>query len=125
MLNYYNASRIPYDHFTTPLNKAQLANYSRDLGNALASITSLDPGIAYTDLQPLFADFDYYGNPAGYGFNQYAAYYSCLTGAYQEAPRTLCNDSDAAVFWDEYHPTAHTHRLIAKEALKAIGETFS
>ncbi|KAI9708045.1 MAG: hypothetical protein M1820_004249 [Bogoriella megaspora] len=124
MLNYYNASRIPYDHYTTPLNKAQLANYSRDLGNALSSITSLDPGIAYVDLVPLFADFDCYGNPTSYGFNEYAAYYSCLTGAYMESPRSLCNDSGKAVFWDEYHPTAHTHRLIAAEALKAIAETF-
>ncbi|KAI9664489.1 MAG: hypothetical protein M1821_005935 [Bathelium mastoideum] len=124
-LNYYNASRIPYDHYTSPLNRAQLSHYSASLGALLSTISSLESHIAYVDLTPLFADFDYYGDPTNYGFNEYAAYYSCLTGAYGETPqRTLCKEEDKAVFWDEYHPTAHVHRLIAEEALAAINKVF-
>lgn len=73
----------------------------------------------------MFADFDYYGDPGRYGFDEFAAYGSCLTGAYDETPtRTLCRDPGRKVFWDEYHPTEHVHRLIAGEALKAINATF-
>ncbi|KAL9097308.1 MAG: hypothetical protein Q9165_000735 [Trypethelium subeluteriae] len=124
-LNYYNASRIPYDHYTTPLNQQQLSNFSASLGTALSTISALETRLAYVDLTPLFAEFDYYGEPAKYGLDKYAAYESCLTGVYGETPtRTLCNDPEKQVFWDEYHPTTKVHALIAGEALKAINATF-
>lgn len=125
MLNYYNISRIPFDHYTTPKNKHQLAVYGNELGTALAELAQVNKDIAYADLTPLFADFDYYGNPTSYGFDQCAAYSSCLTGAYGETPTTtLCSNAQSAVFWDEYHPTAAVHRLIAKVALSALVRKF-
>ena len=107
------------------MNRAQLSNYSASLGALLSTVSSLESRVAYLDLTPLFADFDYYGDPTGYGFDEYAAYYSCLTGAYGETNvTTLCQEQEKAVFWDEYHPTAHVHRLIAGEALKVVKEMF-
>jgi phospholipase/lecithinase/hemolysin len=42
-------------------------------------------------------------NPVDYGFDADTAGESCLTGAYSEAPRTLCLEPDRYIFWDEYH----------------------
>ncbi|KAF2235232.1 carbohydrate esterase family 16 protein [Viridothelium virens] len=125
-LNYYNASRIPYDHYTTTLNQQQLSNFSASLGTALSTISALESRVAYVDLTPLFAEFDYYGEPAKYGLDEYAAYESCLTGAYGETPtRTLCDDPEKQVFWDEYHPSARVHEVVAGEALKTINAKFA
>lgn len=38
----------------------------------------------------------------------------------QPAPGKVCAAPDAALWWDEYHPTRHAHALIARQMLKAV-----
>lgn len=74
------------------------------------------------DLVPLFGTFGFYkGGWKTAGFDTYGLYGSCLVGAYVEVPqRTLCDDPDRHVWWDEYHPTRHAHQIIAQAAMKAL-----
>lgn len=130
-LNYYDASLIPYDSFADVAGKEQLAEFSTAYGEQL-SLISQDCNqdlagpcggatITYVNLVPVFRHFYYYGEPSSYGFDQFGAYGSCLVGAYSETPNTtLCPDADVMVFWDEYHPSKRTHKIIADSVLNAL-----
>lgn len=52
--------------------------------------------------------------PIDYGLDPNTITKSCLVGAYEEAPRTLCDDPDKYIFWDEYHvrPGLSTSNLL-------------
>ena len=60
--------------------------------------------VAYVDLYALFSEL--FANPKQYGYDPAEITKSCLTGAYGEAPRSLCSDPDEYIFWDEYHVSA-------------------
>lgn len=122
--NYYDASTIPFDTFTTVENKAQNEKWSADFGRALTDLHASVPGSFYYDsAAELFPHLYYYGEPTAYGFDQLGAYGSCLVGTYQETPNvTLCDAPDTKVFWDEYHPTRVTHALFASGVLRELGK---
>jgi phospholipase/lecithinase/hemolysin len=131
LLNYYDASEIPYDQFTDVATKNQLAEFSVEFGQHVSLLTKgYEQGLSrengggsatYVDLMPLFKHFYFYGEPSDYGFDAFGAYGSCLVGAYDETPnRTLCSNPDKMVFWDEYHPSKTTHLHIANRVLAAL-----
>lgn len=129
MLNYYDASEIPFDQFTDIATKAVLTQFSSDFGNQVSllakgfqsQLASQGGSVTYLDLLPLFRQFYFYGEPASFGFDKFGAYGSCLVGAYEEVPvRSLCTDADQRVFFDEYHPSRRTHMLIAGAAVRAF-----
>ncbi|KAL5548472.1 hypothetical protein UlMin_003703 [Ulmus minor] len=62
-------------------------------------------------------------NPSSFGF-EYVAVACCGTGLFEMgylcdnlSPLT-CSDADKYLFWDSFHPTEKTNRIVAKEALK-------
>jgi phospholipase/lecithinase/hemolysin len=131
LLNYYDASEIPYDLFADSAYKTQLATFSVDFGKQVALLAEgykqqlagdySDSSATYVDLVPLFKQFYFYGSPLDYGYDAFGAYGSCLIGAYGEVPeRILCSKPDTKVFWDEYHPSRTTHRHIADTVLDAL-----
>jgi phospholipase/lecithinase/hemolysin len=131
LLNYYDASEIPYDQFTDDTMKNKLTTFSVDFGRQVAKLTEGyrqqlageddDSSVTYVDLMPLFKHFYFYGEPSNYGYDAFGAYRGCLVGAYEEVPnRTLCSDPDRKAFWDEYHPARTTHCHIADHVLAAL-----
>lgn len=131
LLNYYDASAIPYDQFADSTMKDKLTTFSLDFGRQVATLTEgyrqqlagdySDSSATYVDLMPLFDHFYFYGEPSDYGYDTFGAYGSCLVGAYDEvANGTLCADPERSVFWDEYHPSSTTHRHIADYVLSAL-----
>lgn len=99
VVSYPDLSKIPYSAYATESVNKQLHTYSVQLRDSLKALES--PSITYADAFQLFEDF--FAHPDLYGFDGTKPTESCLTGAYGEAPRTLCNDPDRYVFWDEYH----------------------
>jgi outer membrane lipase/esterase len=63
------------------------------------------------DLGKLTADV--FASPATFGFTNLTA--PCLTGT------TVCATPDAYFYWDPFHPTAATGKLVAARALTALG----
>jgi outer membrane lipase/esterase len=63
------------------------------------------------DLGALTAEV--FANPATFGFTNLTA--PCLAGT------TVCSQPDTYFYWDPFHPTAATGRLVAQRALKALG----
>lgn len=61
------------------------------------------------------------GDPAKYGFTNVTQ--PCLTGAVNYAGGTVCSTPDSYLFWDELHPTAVGHELVAGAALAALQGT--
>ncbi|KAF4774761.1 GDSL-like Lipase/Acylhydrolase [Colletotrichum scovillei] len=116
-------SRLPYGFYLEDnLGKNQLRTFTDQLGELLDRSKT---GAVNVDLRPLFDDFEYYASPRAYGFDPLGKYGSCLEGAYGETPNvTICGDPDRRVYWDEYHPTTHTHSWIAKEVLDVLRGPF-
>ena len=83
------------------------------LASALASIGTL-PGID-VDLFDLFGlQQATLADPAAYGFTNVTA--PCFNGV------TVCSNPDEYFFWDDFHPTARAHQLIALAAIDEIPE---
>lgn len=115
-------SMIPWDSYIDGASREALHNYSVDLADRLVQLSAASgAGVEYAGLDPLFRSFGFYeqGWKAA-GFDKFAMYGSCLVGAYTKAPRSLCKDPDKRVFWDEFHPTVKTHKLIARALRKAL-----
>ncbi|KAK1479778.1 GDSL-like Lipase/Acylhydrolase [Colletotrichum tamarilloi] len=116
-------SRLPYGFYLEDnLAKNQLRTFTDQLGELLDRSKT---GAVNLDLRPLFDEFEYHASPRAYGFDPLGKYGSCLEGAYGETPNvTICGDPDRRVYWDEYHPTTHTHSWIAKEVLDVLRGPF-
>lgn len=99
--SYTDLSQIPYDEYTTPLNRRQLQAFSMHFSKGIKTLASgAGEGVKAVDLLPLFEEFTYYRQPHKYGIGPLGAYGSCLTGAYEETDkRSLCRDPDSRVFW--------------------------
>lgn len=104
-LDYPDLARIPMDSYVSAATKDALHAYSADLAQLFSDAVAAQglEGVTFVDVMPLFAEWEYYGAPAAFGFAPLGAYGSCLTGAYGETANvTLCADADKMVFWDEY-----------------------
>jgi phospholipase/lecithinase/hemolysin len=58
-------------------------------------------------------------NPAAYGFDNVTD--ACKSGP-SGLPGTVCASPDSHLFWDDFHPSAAGHRLIAAAALSEVPE---
>ena len=86
----------------TALHNALLAQSLQNLGLAFPTdtFTLLDVNTLYRQI---------YSDPSAYGFND-------VTHAYLDVAAVnpgAAGDPNSYVFWDELHPTAHSHQLIA------------
>ena len=57
-------------------------------------------------------------NPASYGFSNVTQ--PCLTGEVNYAGGTPCANPSQYLFWDQLHPTAAGHEIVADEALALV-----
>jgi len=117
--SYPDLSRIPQQTYVPPSTSQQLHEYSEELRT---SLHALGDNVAYVDMYQLFNDI--FSDPARYGYDKAKITKSCLTGVYGEAPRSLCNDPDKYIWWDEYHPTTKSHKLMAGAAENVIHSHF-
>ncbi|KZP12321.1 carbohydrate esterase family 16 protein [Athelia psychrophila] len=114
--SYPDISLLPYQHYIDAATSSQLRKWSNEYHTQIKSLAGSQ--VTYVDMYSLFSDL--FAHPQRYGFDPSKITESCLTGAYGEAPRSLCTDPDKYIFWDEYHPTQKTHQLIADAAQKAL-----
>ncbi|KZP29959.1 carbohydrate esterase family 16 protein [Athelia psychrophila] len=114
--SYLDVSKAPYQHYIDATTNAQLRKWSNEYRAQIKLLAGSQ--VTYVDLYSLYSDM--FAHPRRYGFDPSKISRSCLTGAYGEAPRTLCTDPDKYIFWDEFHPTRKTHQLMAEAAQKAL-----
>ncbi|KAG8988625.1 hypothetical protein FRB90_002635 [Tulasnella sp. 427] len=124
--SYPDLSLLPFAiKLGSPAYSTILSNYSTALANGLSALAKNPPTgtrIAYIDLYNIFPQI--LANPTKYGFSPQVVGQNCLNGAYpsEGVPRSVCSDPDKRVFWDIYHPSAKTHKIIADEAVKALAK---
>jgi outer membrane lipase/esterase len=89
--------------------------FNQGLAAALPSLRSNAPGLTiYTlDLGALTAEV--FANPSTFGFTNVSA--PCVV----TTPPSLCTTPNSFFYWDAFHPTAATGRLLASRALRALG----
>ncbi len=58
-------------------------------------------------------------NPSGFGFTNITQ--ACLSSA----PPSLCTTPDSFFFWDGFHPTAATGRLVSQRAIDVLDATIA
>ena len=75
----------------------------------------LPSGTTYFDTASLLRSV--VANPAAYGFNNVTA--PCFTGF------SVCATPDTYLFWDDFHPTAAGHAILAREFATAVPEPGS
>jgi phospholipase/lecithinase/hemolysin len=101
---------LPYGGYISSSEAAQLHSFSTSFRSQALTLAHRSPEYTVTvvDAYGLFEDF--YARPKAYSFAANFTHASCLTGAYGEAPRSLCANPDEHVFWDEYHVTPSRSR---------------
>jgi thermolabile hemolysin len=87
---------------------ATSAGYNRALRKALAG---LDYPVAYVEVAALQQKI--VTNPSAHGFQNVVD--ACLQGA------QVCDHPDGYLYWDDKHPTAAVHKLLADQFLDATG----
>ena len=97
--------------------------HNTGLATALAGISAARPGVTLSllDVNSLFTSA--INNPSAFGFTNVTSSYVTnnggVTGANAQTIGT--GDPNKYLFWDELHPTAATHQLIANRALGVLG----
>lgn len=118
----YCLEKIPFATQVEPTAKASLSTFKQVFNHYLGQHArrQLPKDITLTTFETCRALRDVKDHPQKYGFDNTVD--ACLQGVYggETVPRTLCDDPYKYVFWDIYHPTTHTHRLIADEAKRAL-----
>lgn len=101
-----------------------LSSYTEDLKAGLYEIKKLYKSKARIEVIDIYGEFNHIiANPAKYGLDPAEIKTACLQGAYNEAPRSLCDDPDRHLWFDAYHPTRIGHKIVAgvfKSVLEAL-----
>jgi outer membrane lipase/esterase len=89
--------------------------FNTALNAQLASVRAASPGLTiYTvDLGALTAQV--LANPSSFGFTNVAA--ACVS----ISPPSLCSTPASYFYWDSFHPTEATGKIVAQRALTALG----
>ena len=87
--------------------------FNTSLGAQLTALRASSPGLTlyYLDLGALTAEV--LAAPGGFGFTNVTA--PCVVGT------SVCATPDAFFYWDGFHPTAATGRLVAQRVLALLG----
>jgi phospholipase/lecithinase/hemolysin len=100
--SYPDLAIMPQQIFNNQSVNEIYHNYSVQYRDELARLAEDHDEVAYADVFSLFQKF--VQDPERFGFDPSVVGKACLTGAYNPTvPRTLCNDPDKYVFWDDYH----------------------
>lgn len=99
-----------------------VATFDTDLSAELATLAQADQfSLTYVDT---FAPIDsIVADPTAYGLTNVTS--PCLTASTTTSPATVCSDPNQYLFWDELHPTAAGHQLVADVVLEQVPEPGS
>ena len=86
--------------------------FNTSLGAQLVALRASNPGLTlyYLDLGGLTAEV--LANPSSFGFTNVTA--PCVAGT------SVCSTPDAFFYWDGFHPTAATGRLVSQRVLALL-----
>lgn len=98
-----------------------LSNYTEELKAGLYKISKAYKSKADVLVVDVYRKFNQVlAKPSKYGLDPNAIRVACLQGAYDEAPRSLCDDPDRHLWFDAYHPTRIGHQIVAKVFQKTL-----
>jgi phospholipase/lecithinase/hemolysin len=104
----------PYIRLMGPVASAQASALS-DYFNARLR-AALSPDVIFFDTAALLRSV--VANPAGYGLTNVTD--PCFDAA---APSpSVCSNPDQYVFWDELHPSARSHQILAEHLAQTVPE---
>lgn len=119
LLNSTDVGRTPLVSAQGPVVAATATQFSTQFNTALAAalpaIRSASPGLTIyvADLGAFTAQV--MANPSSFGFTNVAA--SCVV----TSPPSVCATPASYFYWDGFHPTQATGKLVAERALAALG----
>jgi outer membrane lipase/esterase len=117
LVNSTDIGKTPLVRAGGPQAMAAATNWSTffntGVGAQLTAIRSSSPGLTlyYMDLGALTTEV--LAAPGGFGFSNVTA--PCVAGT------SVCTTPDAFFYWDGFHPTAATGRLVSQRALALLG----
>jgi outer membrane lipase/esterase len=92
-------------------------SFDTALANGIPGLAAADSiNISVLDTYDLLDEIA--ADSASYGFSNVTE--PCLTGEVNYAGGTPCATPDQYLFWDELHPTAAGHEIVADEALALV-----
>ncbi|WP_293934280.1 SGNH/GDSL hydrolase family protein [Iodobacter sp.] len=134
LLNLPNIARVPVFKMRNDADKvaAQVIDYNQRLALLLKALRvkhGARLNIQLFDTNTMFTDL--LDHPSKYNVKNTTQ--SCLninstaSTVYMQAqkPRPECSNPDEFVFWDNMHPTTHTHRLLGQFSSEFVRKNFS
>lgn len=98
--------------------------YNASLNQILAGLYGINPHLNIYGFDSFGLLQQAVAAPQDFGFSNVKD--ACLTGLFVAPPPTgsvsVCGTPDEYLFWDEIHPSAHTHRVLAQGMLTAVPE---
>jgi phospholipase/lecithinase/hemolysin len=101
---------------TGPLGVAAASTLSAEFDLGLAASLQGVPGVKVLDTYSLIDTI--VAEPGAFGFSDVTD--PCLTGEVNYAGGTPCSNPNQYLFWDELHPTAAGHALVAADAFQTL-----
>jgi phospholipase/lecithinase/hemolysin len=101
---------------TGPLGVAAASALSAEFDLGLESSLTGVPGVKVLDTYSLIDTI--VADPAAFGFTDVTD--PCLTGEVKYAGGTPCSNPNQYLFWDELHPTAAGHTIVADAAFQLL-----
>ncbi|XP_059663908.1 GDSL esterase/lipase At4g26790-like [Cornus florida] len=117
-----NIFRLKGDTCVEKYNMVAMS-FNSQLNTLLQKLNKEVPGIRLVYANSYDLLWDYIHDPAKYGFEN-TGRACCATGRFElsflcnELDPTTCQDASKFVFWDSFHPTEKTNRLIAETLAK-------
>ena len=112
--SYPSLAALPFATTQTAVYQEFLSSYTEDLKAGLYKIKKLYKSKVRIEVIDVYGKFNQViANPSKYGLDPAEIKSACLKGAYDEAPRSLCDDPDRHLWFDAYHPTRVGHRIVA------------
>lgn len=119
--SYPSLATLPFAFTQPAVYQKFLSNYTEELKAGIYEISKAYKSIADVRVIDVYHKFNQViADPSKYGLDANEIRTACLQGAYNEAPRSLCDDPDKHLWFDAYHPTRIGHRLVAKVFQKAL-----
>lgn len=120
LLNSTDIGKTPLVRAQGALAMAAATQFSAQFNAGLAAqipVLRSSPGLKLSVLDLGALTTEVFANPSATGFNNITA--ACVNTTV--APPTQCSTPDTYFYWDGFHPTAATGRLVAARAIAAVG----
>lgn len=119
--SYPSLATLPFAFTQPAIYQTFLSQYTEELKAGLYRISKAYQSKAQVIVIDIYRKFDQViGNPTEYGLNPDKLHVACLQGAYNEAPRSLCDDPGRHLWFDAYHPTRVGHQIAATVFQKSL-----